>query len=323
MPTYRRTKQSGSWWKILLLMAAALLIGGAGTVGTLAATGTVDLASLAFWRTKPLEEPRIPPGAVAVPISARPIPAYTKLTRDHLFNAKTGKFAFVYLMPDQLQPGMLVKLSDLMGRVLDHDKPAGYAFTERDFLPEGTREGITAGVPPGKRAYRLDASKVAGVHGLQAGDHVDLVASVPLDAKGRGVTLLPASRVGPQPAKQADIRVIVQDGVIVSPVTMRAVPMTTSSLTQGARTTTRPVQEIVIAVEPDEVPRLSEAESLEYSLTAVAHSGHPDRTVDARITTRRDDSSSARIIESIVGTKRQTVYFPPSSRSPIKLEQTP
>ena len=58
---------------------------------------------------------------------------------------------------------MLVNVSDVIGRVLEHEKTPGYVFTEADFLPKGTREGIVAGIPAGKRAIRLSADRVDGL----------------------------------------------------------------------------------------------------------------------------------------------------------------
>jgi len=47
-----------------------------------------------------------------------------RATRPQL--AEAGVFHPVYLTPEQVQPGMIVKLSEILGRVLDHEKPAGY-----------------------------------------------------------------------------------------------------------------------------------------------------------------------------------------------------
>ena len=174
----RRPSRGRSPLVTLTLLFFALLIGVVGTGGTLAAMGQLDLSFIPFFKK---EGPQIPPGAIPIPISGRAIPAYTKITRDDLFDAKSGKFAFVYLQQDQIAPQTMLQMTEVLGRVLDHDKPAGYVFTEKDFMPKGTRSGLTAGIPPGKRAYRLDASKISGVHGLQSGDHLDLIASAPLE----------------------------------------------------------------------------------------------------------------------------------------------
>jgi Flp pilus assembly protein CpaB len=186
---------------------------------------------------------------------------------------------------------MLVKLSDIMGRVLDHDKQPGYVFTENDFLPKGTREGIVAGIPPGKRAIRVLADKVEGLYGLRAGDRFDLVATLPIDGRGGTAQAFNFGGVyGQQLAlqakltnwqKQATVRVMAQNAVVVEPMATRQVPVFSSSLTQGATTRMKPVQEIVIAVDPDEVARLTEAIAVEAKISCVPRSGRPDDPIDS------------------------------------------
>ena len=48
--------------------------------------------------------------------------------------------------------GIIIDPSKIIGRVMAHEKPADFAFTEEDFLPFGTSPGIAGGTPPGKRA---------------------------------------------------------------------------------------------------------------------------------------------------------------------------
>src|SRR4029077_13433004 len=55
-----------------------------------------------------------------------------------------------------------------------------------------------------------------------------------------------------------------------------------NSLTDGAVTRTRPVQEAVIAINPEDVARLTEAIAVEAKITAVPRSGRPDDVVDSR-----------------------------------------
>ncbi|HND53185.1 MAG TPA: hypothetical protein PLV92_12335, partial [Pirellulaceae bacterium] len=155
MATYARNRSGTSRSGSAVLVIAAVVLAAVATLGLLAGAGVVDASKLAFWKKTAAPQPGPPPDAIAVPICARPVPAYTKIVRDHLFNSKTGKFAYVYLRREDIKPGTLTSMSEILGRVLVHDKSEGYAFTERDFAPQGTREGLTAGIPLGKRAYRL------------------------------------------------------------------------------------------------------------------------------------------------------------------------
>jgi Flp pilus assembly protein CpaB len=256
------------------------------TLGALWAFGVVTIPT--FFRPAQASTA----GLVPVPIPARTIPAYTKVMRDHLWDPAQNQLTFVHLQPRAMTPEMLVNLNDILGRVLDHDKPAGYVFTETDFLPKGTREGLVGGIPPGKRAVRVPADKVEGLYGLRPGDRFDLVATLPIDAgRGGAAQAFNVGGVyGQQLAlqarmsnwqKQATVHVMVQNGVIVEPMSTRQVPVFTNTLTQGGVTRMRPVQEAVVAVDPDEVAQLTEAMAVEAKISTVPRSGHPDDPIDS------------------------------------------
>lgn len=228
-------------------------------------------------------------GLVPVPISGVAITAYTKVTRDHLWDPKNQNISVVWMRPEQVTQQMHTRLDQIIGRVLDHDKMAGYVFTEEDFLPKGTRPGIVAGIPPGKRALRLEADKLQGLVGLRRGDRFDLISALALDPanntfSGAGIY---ANQMQMQAnmsnwKKQATVRVIVQNGVVVEPMSVRNVPIANRTLTQGTVIRTRPVQEIVIAMDPHEVPRLAEALAVDAEINCVPRSGHPDDPAESR-----------------------------------------
>jgi Flp pilus assembly protein CpaB len=235
---------------------------------------------------------------------------------------------------------MLDKLADVIGRVLAHDKNPGYVFTEADFLPKGTREGVVAGIPAGKRAVRISADKVEGLYGLHSGDRFDLLATMPVDAARGGAQAFDVAGVyGQQLAmearlsnwqKQATVRVLVQSGVIVEAMATRGVPMFQSSLTEGGVTRVRPVQEAVIAINPEEVARLTEAMAVNATITAVPRSGRPDDQIDSRTpdlhpvnpftgpasdaspTLDPDGAGTApfTVVETIMGQKRELTAVP-------------
>lgn len=279
-------------------------------------------------------------GLVPVPTVALRVPAYTRLTRDHIWDVRNSRPAVVYLPPGAVTKEMLVNVPDLIGRVLAHDKSPGYVFTDADFLPRGTREGITAGIPAGQRAIRVSADRVEGLYGLHRGDRFDLLATMPIDASrgGSPQAFNFAGAYGQQLAlearlsnwqKQATVRVMVQNGVIVEPMTVRAVPTSGASLTEGTVTRTRPVQEAVIAINPEDVARLTEAMVVEARITAVPRSGRPDDRIDSRTPDLRpvspftdprlsvDGSGDAsgepgalRMVETIMGQKRELTAVP-------------
>ena len=267
-----------SLWRTVLLAILAIAVGGAGTVAALVFFNVIEPAKLAFWRNNVA----VHKGWVRIPVCPRPIPPYTKITRDLLIDAKTGQLAIV---PWPAVPkGVIMDVSKILGRVMAREKPAEYAFKEEDFLPEGSSPGVTGGTPEGKRAYTLDAGKLNGAHDLKEGDHVDLLASIPVDMPGAsrsdagrsGMSVVATPNAALLP-KRSVVRPLVQDGVVVTPERTRLVPISSSSLMQGTTTRTRPVQEIVIAVEPEEVRLLAEAMDLNYEITCVARSSRPTK----------------------------------------------
>lgn len=266
-------------------------------------------------------------GKIAIPVSAVPIPAYTKVVRDHLWNANTGSFALIYLRPEQVTPEVKRDMSDIIGRVMDHDKPAAYAFTEADFLPKGTRPGIVGGIPSGKRAMRVTLDKVPGLVGLLPGDRFDLVSTLPIEAGGAamGGAGLYGKQLDLQARlsnwqKQATVRVIVQSGEIVQPAMIRQVPVVSNGLTTGMTVRTKPVQEAVIAVTPAEVPHLTEALAVGAEITCVPRSGRPDEpkaTYTPELSPRNPYTGAVpgsgagfTAIETISGTRRDMVTAP-------------
>ncbi|MDB5390252.1 MAG: exported protein of unknown function [Planctomycetaceae bacterium] len=297
-----------SWFAILFLGVLGLSIAGGGTVLALGATGVIDLP---MFRKPVVQDPDM----VLVAVSAAEIPAYAKITRDHIWDTKRGAFSSSPVHKSFITPDMFTSLDQFKGRVLRRDKPKGYAFTEADFLPKGTREGIVGGIPPGKRSVVLDASKLNGVFGLRAGDHLDILASQKLDLQKSSAG---KSFTGPQGAfftaqKQAATRVIVQDGVIVMPVTSRAKPITSSSLTQGTQSKTVPVQEVTIAVNPEEVAPLNSALAVDSQLNCVARSGQVEPGQEPEL--RLKDRSASTALELEIP-RRHPLVSPVSARTP-------
>ena len=174
-----------------------------------------------------------------------------------------------------------------------------FNFTEDDFLPEGTSPGIAGGTPPGKLAITLDAGILKGeVHDLQRGDHVKLMVSIPVDMPGAGRSNVgrPGTNVVATPdvavlPKQCVFTPLVQDGIVVMPVHKRNVPISSSSLTQGTTTRTVPKEEIVIAVDPQEMHLLTEAMAMKYEITCVARSGRSSPVQSPAARSRNDGAS--------------------------------
>jgi Flp pilus assembly protein CpaB len=183
--------------------------------------------------------------------------------------------------------GALLSLNDIIGRVVAREKQAGYGFKEENFLPKGTRPGITGGVPPGMQALTLDANRLDGIHALKPGDKVDLMATIPDgqlarfggsdDSRLPGAALVAAAAKPPRGSQPGEARLLAEGAVLVTPVTARAEAFKSNSLTQGSQVRNMPVQEVVLAVERDDLPGLTEALALEVDLVCIAHSSRPDQ----------------------------------------------
>ncbi len=190
--------------------------------------------------------------------------------------------------------GAYLRLGNIIGRVLDRNKSANFGFTEGNFLPEGTRAGTVGGVPNGMKAYTLEAGKLVGIHGLNIGDKVDLLASVPLEKVGSGGALAgngllaSAMMAGKQSTKSRDKDIsephlIASDVQVITPVFRRAKTTTSSSLIDGTSTRNTPVEEVVLAVHEGDIPSVTEVLAMDVPITVVAHSGRPSAELESNI----------------------------------------
>ena len=95
------------------------------------------------------------------------IPAYTMVTRDYIWDTKANSLSVVWVPREAVHTDVFTQLGKILGRVTAREKAAQYLFKEADFLPEGTRPGLSAGVPPGKRAMTIEAGKINGIYGFK------------------------------------------------------------------------------------------------------------------------------------------------------------
>jgi len=304
------------------MVAATVVVSAIAAVVLLALLGVIDLSKLRSSQPSTA-------GLIAVPTSAVQIPAHTRIRRDHLWDRANARISVVYLPPRAVTKEMLLNITQIIGRVLDSEKEPGYVFTDADFLPRGTREGLVAGIPAGKRAIRVSAERVEGLYGLNAGDRFDIVATMPIDAADGGRSLNFSGPYSQEIAletqlsnweKQATVRVIVQNAVIVEPMVARGVAVTTTSA-QAAAARARAVQEAVIAVSPGEVALLTEAMAVDARLSSIPRSGRPEDPVNSRTPDLRpfspfaapggDNKSNAfSTVETIMGPKRAVTAVP-------------
>lgn len=298
MRANRSKKRQGS--KKLVLGGLSVLLLGAVTFGTLVYTGVILQA-----KELPVASKGIPDGMVAVPIAVRDIPAYSRVTREDVINPKTGELAYVLLPKAEIPHGLKTNVEDIVGRVMERNKMAGYAFSVSEFLPWGSRSGLTGAVPPGMRMFSLETASVSGGQMLKAGDHFDLVAEMPaadfeLPAEipsNAAVVISPELKaVMKRRKQQTKVDVVIQKGKVLA-------------AQDGAGK--KPGSNLVIAVKAEDVPALVKVQSAGQRLTAIARSGQPGAESEAESATPTSQpQTQVAVLETIVGRDRKFHVFP-------------
>ena len=277
-----------------------------------------------------------PAGTIAVFALPRPLPAFTKITREHLLTQ--DGFHNVPVVDELVEPNGLFRtdlegLQRLLGRVLRRNKPVNFALTESDFLPEGTRAGPAAGIPPGMRGVWIDISDVQGLADTRAGDYIDLIAArsemaaSPADSNVLGNLTDPIMRARLQRLSKSKANrpqtsswVVARSALVINPKRSRQL---TAGKPQPAGPAT--VEEVFLAMEPNEVALFSQALAQDVSILAAPRSGQPEDTpteiqdskpVDVEAEMRRmltgDDAVEPvfGVVEVIRGGERHSVTVP-------------
>jgi len=306
---------------------------------TEAVAAGLTIQCVAISGVPPGEKANEPPeGMVAVPVSGRTVSANSRVTRDDLIDPRTGKRRFVHLPAETLeQRHIIADPHALPGRVLRDDKPAGEIFLIEDLAPPGTAEGLAGALPPGRRSFALEATRLAGAHQLRRGDHVDILASLDLKLPSsvRSFQVIPG---------RTEIRVIVQDAIVLAPLGARdALAISEDS---------EPALQLILGIRPEEVSVLTQALSRDAGLRAVfrsrrdapstraqsvavrepspgdhnaehdpnaEHDRNGDRDGNADTTSIPDLASldDAKLMVTQVGNERQTWVFLPDESAPL------
>jgi hypothetical protein len=215
--------------------------------------------------------------------------------REDLWDPKSGGIKFTLIDKTKIKPGTILDGSEILNRVLAKDKKADYFFRETDFAPRGTRPGLTAAIPPGMLSQRLEVDRISGLYGLNPGDHFFLVATYPEESSDDGLGDVPFvgvlgkemvknARRRQSQAKEASMKIVVRNGLVISGVESRessasrsSGPLVADGHNQGKK---KEVDEVVIAIAPSEILPLNEALSLGAKISCHAASSHPDSPND-------------------------------------------
>ncbi|MEM9175879.1 MAG: hypothetical protein AAGC67_11650 [Myxococcota bacterium] len=301
----RRSRRGGIPVQALLMLVAALVLAGFG--GMLLWQGLGERESAA---------PRsVPEGSVAIPVLATELPAYTQIELEHFVDPRTGELAVLYLPEESIFDSTIVDLSQLVGRVLAGPKQPFRVFAKGDVLPPGTRPGLVAGIPAGKRALRIDASKVSGIVGLHQGDRFDLVATFPAKRGGSAQSVYGASGAAGA-RRRAQAQVVADGATVVSALESRAVP------TRAGGGPGKVVQEMVIALAPEEIPAVTEALEVAKRIDCIPRSGLPG--AEAGVEASAAGSAVAGrspydepVVDMIEGNQRSLRFVPDRTLPPV------
>lgn len=296
----RRARSTGM---SVLLMLLLIIIGAIAAVGTVwfvgegRLFGRKEAPTVAAKDPAPAKPKDERPGMISVPICARTIEAYTPVSNEDLIDPKEKDFATRKVSAEKAREnGWLTDLTAIRGRVMSHDKSPGYAFTEADFMPKGTRPGPAAAIEPGTRGVWVEPKQVQGIDSLRRGDRFDLMAMVRLrDQRGES-GLSPQAQASQADTKawQSSKRVLVNNGKVI-------VPMPADALRrQNAK--------IFVQVSEGEVNDLSDALAVSADIVCYLRSGQPGAAGSDLPEPARPAPTDT--IEVIQGGKTTTVQLP-------------
>jgi len=264
----RRGRTSGNR---ALMLAGLVLVGVAGAVGTLLLVNDGSLfgkGSSTVQAGSNDDDDEDHEGQVAVYISARPIEAYAAVQTEDLLNAQSKQLAVKWIEKDKAaQAGFMTDLNAIRGRVMGRDKGTGFAFTEADFLPKGTRPGPSAALEAGMRGVWVEPDQVQGLDSLRRGDRIDLVAMVKVKETRtaandpRFVSPGAAASLADENAWKTSKRQLVKNGKVV-------VPLPTDA-------TKRKGRKVFVQVAEGEVDELSNALGVGAEIVCYLRSGQP------------------------------------------------
>ena len=164
----------------------------------------------------------------------------------------------------------------------------------------------------------MNRAKVQGLEfGLKAGDHLDVLTTVPVDYQkamshahmGGTSSDWPVFQALADPQNKMAVKVLAQNSTVVAPLIIRRDSSGSRSATLAAE------QDIILAVDPLEVAPLTQAVAANLSIMAVTRSGTPGDPKSDSLTPGSAAVLKFTGVEMIQGGKRQMVVFPRMSEA--------
>jgi len=281
MAPRRRTQRTNP---LINLGIAIAVLAGIGVAGY--AVGNY----LGFFETREVVVEQSREGLVAIPKSLSAMSAFEKVNREDVYDRTLGEDSYFWLPKDQVDahPEWITRVEQVIGRVMARDKRVDFVFSENDFLPEGSRVGLSGGVPDGKQGFFLDAEQIPGLRLLKIGDRFDLMASLPEESANAqaeyGLLVGGIKARGNKPIPLNGVRLLVQSGTMIALTNGRS--MTTQGAlefdavdSRGRPTTQTRDEQVAIAIDAEEVVPLTQALGDQLKIHAVARSGQKVESV--------------------------------------------
>ena len=159
---------------VMLVVVAAL-----GSLITLEALGKIDLGLKQLWGGSEVSANL---NMVPVLIATRAAQPGDEVGSTHVWDSATGGQKFVPISKRAVEEKHYATgLSQISGRVLADFKAPGEPFVPSDFLPVGTKPGLSGLVPPGMELVFLSNDRFVGLEQLRYGDRFDLLMTIPAD----------------------------------------------------------------------------------------------------------------------------------------------
>jgi hypothetical protein len=252
-----------------------------------------------------------PSGWVSFPVTARPVRAFDRLTIEDFVDPSTGRLRLFSFPAEKVAKDWVGDMESLIDRVVAKNIDGGRVIRDSDLLPDGTRPGPAAGIPPGWRSMVVTHLQIGGLESTREGDRLDLVESQTFEMNDVS-QVVPEIRTArrstldfPKPEDlfpQSEINVIARDVRVIALATeVREVVVTAeveSSVrevvtdgglqregvkkTQEPRVVEQTVVVCTLAVRPDEVPRLAKSLATKTKLYAAMVSSNSSPPEDDR-----------------------------------------
>ncbi|MDC0278911.1 hypothetical protein OAL43_01760 [bacterium] len=260
-----------------VIVIGLLIAGGVLTFGVVQFSGWLN-------QTAALAQENSREGMVPVPKSLLNLNAFEVVQRSDVYDRAVGDDSYFWLTKKQVEdhPEWITDVNNIIGRVMARDKQAEFVFSEKDFLPEGSRSGIAGGVPAGKQGFFLDAQKIPGLRFLKSGDRFDLLASQSKESNEAGseygLLMGGIKTRGGKPIPLTGVRILVQNAEVIALATNRS--MTTQggldlvdSDSRGRSTNSTKDEQVCIAIDPGEAVPLTGALGEDLEIHMITRSG--------------------------------------------------